>query len=188
MFDLAERTVDDVQAIGSARREIEETRTMLIETQAQFKATESALHESWLFDPKGEPRVTVATSDGVTSTYWRGPGQDGWTRIATGPSLQQKFSPSFVDASGRFYVTANVGRGGTAALKLFDFAAGAPEPQPIVTTPGFDFRGGLVADASGETFGNPGHHRCRDDGLVRPANAGAAALGRCEISRSASTG
>jgi chromosome segregation ATPase len=43
VFDLAERTVEDVQAIGSARREIEETRTMLQATQDQFKATEETL-------------------------------------------------------------------------------------------------------------------------------------------------
>jgi small-conductance mechanosensitive channel len=43
VFDLAERTVEDVQAIGSARREIEETRTMLVDTQAQFKATDETL-------------------------------------------------------------------------------------------------------------------------------------------------
>jgi chromosome segregation ATPase len=43
VFDLAERTVEDVQNIGSARREIEETRTMLAETQAQFKATDETL-------------------------------------------------------------------------------------------------------------------------------------------------
>jgi chromosome segregation ATPase len=44
VFGLAERAVADVQAIGSARREIEETRTLLEETQTQFKATEQALH------------------------------------------------------------------------------------------------------------------------------------------------
>ncbi|HWN17965.1 MAG TPA: hypothetical protein VNO19_03510 [Gemmatimonadales bacterium] len=43
VFDLAERTVEDVQAIGSARREIEETRTMLQATQDQFKTTEETL-------------------------------------------------------------------------------------------------------------------------------------------------
>jgi chromosome segregation ATPase len=43
VFDLAERTVEDVQTIGSARREIEETRTMLQATQDQFKATEETL-------------------------------------------------------------------------------------------------------------------------------------------------
>jgi DNA repair exonuclease SbcCD ATPase subunit len=43
VFDLAERTIEDVQTIGSARREIEETRTMLLETQEQFKTTEETL-------------------------------------------------------------------------------------------------------------------------------------------------
>jgi chromosome segregation ATPase len=43
VFGLAERAVADVQAIGSARREVEETRTLLEETQTQFKATEQAL-------------------------------------------------------------------------------------------------------------------------------------------------
>jgi len=106
---------------------------------------------AWLFDPKGEPRVTVTTFEGVTSIHWRGPGQDGWTPIATGSSLQQKFRPEFVDESGRLYVTASVGRGSTEALKLFDFASSAPEPQAIVTTPGFDFDGSLIQDASGDT-------------------------------------
>jgi chromosome segregation ATPase len=43
VFDLAERTVEDVQAIGSARREIEETRSILLATQEQFKTTEETL-------------------------------------------------------------------------------------------------------------------------------------------------
>jgi DNA repair protein SbcC/Rad50 len=43
VFDLAERTIQDVQTIGSARREIEETRAMLQATQDQFKTTEETL-------------------------------------------------------------------------------------------------------------------------------------------------
>ena len=43
VFDLAERTVEDVQSIGSARREIEDTRIMLQATQDQFKTTEETL-------------------------------------------------------------------------------------------------------------------------------------------------
>ncbi len=43
VFDLAERTIEDVQTIGSARREIEDTRAMLQATQDQFKATEETL-------------------------------------------------------------------------------------------------------------------------------------------------
>ncbi len=43
VFGLAERAVEDVQTIGSARREVEETKVLLEETQAKFKATEEAL-------------------------------------------------------------------------------------------------------------------------------------------------
>ena len=43
VFDLAERTIQDVQTIGSARREVEETRAMLQATQDQFKTTEETL-------------------------------------------------------------------------------------------------------------------------------------------------
>jgi chromosome segregation ATPase len=43
VFDLAERTIQDVQTIGSARREVEETRAMLQSTQDQFKTTEETL-------------------------------------------------------------------------------------------------------------------------------------------------
>ncbi|HZE75872.1 MAG TPA: hypothetical protein VE091_11225, partial [Gemmatimonadales bacterium] len=43
VFELAERAVDDVQTLGAARREVEETRELLQDTQAQFKAAEAAL-------------------------------------------------------------------------------------------------------------------------------------------------
>jgi chromosome segregation ATPase len=43
VFGMAERAVEHVQTIGSARREIEETRNLLEETQVQFKAAEEGL-------------------------------------------------------------------------------------------------------------------------------------------------
>ncbi|MBA3346764.1 MAG: hypothetical protein H0T44_15915 [Gemmatimonadales bacterium] len=43
VFGMAERAVEDVQTIGSARREIEETRVLLEETQIRFQTTEEAL-------------------------------------------------------------------------------------------------------------------------------------------------
>lgn len=45
VFDLAERAVADVQTIGAARREIEETRELLESIQEQFKASEGALEQ-----------------------------------------------------------------------------------------------------------------------------------------------
>ncbi|MBA3659721.1 MAG: hypothetical protein H0W67_09005, partial [Gemmatimonadales bacterium] len=43
VFGLAERAVEDVQAIGAARREVEETRALLTETQSQVRTTEESL-------------------------------------------------------------------------------------------------------------------------------------------------
>ena len=43
IFSLAERAVQDMQAIGAARGVVEDTRTLLEETQTQFRATEGAL-------------------------------------------------------------------------------------------------------------------------------------------------
>jgi dipeptidyl aminopeptidase/acylaminoacyl peptidase len=119
------------------------TRNLSMERPANVK--------QWIFDPKGEPRVTIAEADGVRSVYWRAPGQEGWKKISSGPSLRQKFLPRFVDEAGRLYVTTNIGREGTAALKLFDFATGEPEAEPIVKTPGFDFSGELLSDAIGDS-------------------------------------
>ena len=43
IFELADRAVQDMQAIGGARREVEDTRNLLEEIQAQFRAAEAAL-------------------------------------------------------------------------------------------------------------------------------------------------
>jgi chromosome segregation ATPase len=44
VFDLAERSVEQAQTIGAARREIEETHELLQDTHAQLKSAEEALH------------------------------------------------------------------------------------------------------------------------------------------------
>ena len=44
VFDLAERSVEHAQAIGAARREIEDTHELLQDTHAQLKSTEESLH------------------------------------------------------------------------------------------------------------------------------------------------
>lgn len=43
IFELADRAVQDMQAIGAARREVEDTRALLEQTQSQFRASEEAL-------------------------------------------------------------------------------------------------------------------------------------------------
>jgi chromosome segregation ATPase len=45
VFELAQRAVDNVQIIGSSRREIDETRALLEDTQSKFHVAEEALRD-----------------------------------------------------------------------------------------------------------------------------------------------
>jgi dienelactone hydrolase len=99
----------------------------------------------WIFEPKGEPRVVLATHEGQTRIYWRAPGRDAWTEIAKFDALNMAFAPRFVDATGQLYVTSAEGAERYAVLKRFDFVSGKPESDAFVKTPGFDFWGALIA-------------------------------------------
>ena len=116
-------------------------------------APEHAL--SWVFDPRGEPRVVVATHEGQMRVYWRAPGRDAWDEIAKMDPLNRPFRPQFVDAKGKLYVTSDEGAASYAVLKRFDFTTGKPEPDALINVPGFDFRGGPIIpqDAPEATLG-----------------------------------
>jgi dipeptidyl aminopeptidase/acylaminoacyl peptidase len=103
----------------------------------------------WWFDPQGEPRVGESQREGQVSVFWRAPGTDTWALLDRFPALARKFRPREVDAAGKLYVTVdNTGDARTSELRRFDFAAGKPEAEALVRTPGFDFQGGLVHDLS----------------------------------------
>ena len=108
----------------------------------------------WLFDPEGQPRVAQSTRNGRQSVYWRGADDKEWTLLSESDWLAPAFSPEFVDATGRLFVTTPDGPGGTDVLDLFDFATNKPAANPFVKTPGFDFTGSLVTDPeNGRTLG-----------------------------------
>jgi dienelactone hydrolase len=109
--------------------------------------------KDWLFDPKGEPRVAIATNEGQTTFYWKGPQAQEWKELARGPTYSMPFWPAFVDVPGALYVTTSDGAAGTSVLRRFDFAAGQPEPAPLVRAAGFDVRGDPVHDEAGRLIG-----------------------------------
>jgi dipeptidyl aminopeptidase/acylaminoacyl peptidase len=104
----------------------------------------------WLFDPRGEPRVAVSERGGRSAVHWRGPGATEWRLLSEHPSGEAPFVPAYTDTAGALYVTVNSGANGSSVLKRFDFATGKPEPDPMVSTPGFDFRGSLVTETVGD--------------------------------------
>ena len=106
----------------------------------------------WLFDSRGEPRLAIATHAGRTRFLRPDAAGGGWKQIADFPSLAWDYVPRFVDAAGDIYVTTSDGPAGYSVLRRLDLATGRPEAQPLVSTPGFDFRGHLVfSDAPGGT-------------------------------------
>ena len=103
----------------------------------------------WLFDAAGLPRVAVQHYEGRGKVLWRAPGQDAWVTLADYAAFQAPWSPEYIDAAGKLYVSRSSGPGGTAVLARFDFDKGKPSAEPLVSTPGFDFDGALVVETAG---------------------------------------
>lgn len=101
----------------------------------------------WLFDSRGEARVAISRGSGKQRVHWRGAGDEAWKLLGEFDPLRAAFTPRFVDDQGGLYVTRADGPKRTSVLTRFDFAAGKPEAQAFVSTPGFDFLGNLVIDA-----------------------------------------
>lgn len=103
----------------------------------------------WWFDSKGQPRVAATSGDGREALHWRGPQDTAWKQIAEGDALKPRMAVVGVDDTGVLFVTEPRGAQAQAVLTRFDFARGAPDPTPLVSTPGFDFEGRLITDRSG---------------------------------------
>jgi len=103
----------------------------------------------WWFDSKGQPRVAITSSEGREAIHWRGPQDSGWKQIAEADVLKPRMAVLGVDDSGALFVTEPRGPQAQAVLARFDFARGAADPAPLVSTPGFDFEGSLITDRSG---------------------------------------
>ena len=115
--------------------------------RAQSLSHEAPAATGWMFDARGEPRLAVMHRQGRAKLYWRQ--GERWELLADHDAYEPAFSPRFIDAAGQLYVTHAEGRAGTAVLSRFDFDTRRPQREPLVRTPGFDFRGGIVAESVG---------------------------------------
>jgi dipeptidyl aminopeptidase/acylaminoacyl peptidase len=107
----------------------------------------------WLADARGELRVALTQRDGRTGALWRAPDSKAWQPLFDSPLLEAPFAPAHVDTNGQLYVTQALGKAGETVLSRYNFERNAPEPQPLVSTPGFDFGGSLLTDSEGRTVG-----------------------------------
>jgi dipeptidyl aminopeptidase/acylaminoacyl peptidase len=107
---------------------------------------------AWMFDAKGQPRLVVARPEGRVQYYWRegiDSAQPSWKLLGDYALFEAPYAPRFVSREGDLFVIAASGRDGVSQLHRFDFATGKPRPEPLVSTPGFDFRGRIVSETPG---------------------------------------
>lgn len=103
----------------------------------------------WAFDSKGDARAAQSRFEGRETLHWRGPGDKAWRVLAESEVLSSKFEPFAVTDDGQLLVTHPIGPDGVRVLARFDFATLAPAKQALLSTPGFDVRGSLVAGEPG---------------------------------------
>ena len=101
----------------------------------------------WMFDASGAPRLVLTSKDGNETVRWREAAGDNWRVLAEFARYRAPFMPRFVGGDGELYVTMASGTAGVSQLHRFDFATGKPVPEPLVSTPGFDFQGRLVSES-----------------------------------------
>ena len=107
----------------------------------------------WLIDDQGEPRVAMTADKNRRGAWWRAPGSKEWVPLYDADLFAVPFTPNSVDNAGQLYVTRTDGPQALHVLARYDFAARAPEPKPLVVTPGFDFAGSLLTDGSAAALG-----------------------------------
>jgi dipeptidyl aminopeptidase/acylaminoacyl peptidase len=108
--------------------------------------------QGWMFDADSQPRLLTARPKGRVQYYWR-EGSDvanpSWKLLGDYPRFELPYQPRFIGNEGDLYVSAPSGKEGESQLHRFDFATGKPHPEPLVSTPGFDFNGRIVSETPG---------------------------------------
>lgn len=138
----------ELESIAPLRLNVVTGRSSLLSLNAPDRATQ------WLFDPAGEARVAITRKSGRRGVHWRGPGDETWRLLdESSDVVATPFNPILVDSKGTLYLTRGEPPEGYAALTRWDFAAGKPEAQSLVRTPGFDFIGTPVFGREGRLWG-----------------------------------
>jgi dipeptidyl aminopeptidase/acylaminoacyl peptidase len=101
----------------------------------------------WLPGPNGEPAVAETDWDDRTKLYYRKSTDQPWQVLRDeGRVRGREFSPVFLDAHAKLYVTAREGAD-TSALFEIDTATGKMSKEPLVAVKGFDLNPSLELDS-----------------------------------------
>jgi dipeptidyl aminopeptidase/acylaminoacyl peptidase len=101
---------------------------------------------SWMLDYKGEPRIAVGTDKDVGIIHYLDPATKIWRKLATYQlygNNENTIEPLAFGPDGKLYVSTRQGRD-TSAVHTVDVATGKLNPEPLVSTAGYDFDGAIL--------------------------------------------
>ncbi len=134
---------------GNSAREGEYAPPTLLKLDTKTGLTESVRRPpnsgSWLLDYKGEPRLTVATKDDVSTVVMLEANGEWRTLASFNPYLggDGAFTPLDFGPDGTMYVSSNRG-GDKQALYSFDLKTNKLSDAPLLALEDYDFSGNLV--------------------------------------------
>jgi dipeptidyl aminopeptidase/acylaminoacyl peptidase len=100
---------------------------------------------NWMFDVKGRPRAARASKDDKWTLYFQDLNSQEWKTIGRFDRLQAGLVPMFVDEADQLYVS-HLDSQGFRAVSRYDIPAAKPDPQSLVSTPGYSSTIGIKQD------------------------------------------
>ena len=102
----------------------------------QLRSVDAPRADAWIFDGRGQPRVSSRTVKGERTISWWNPKTQQWQELLTAPELQMPWTPVAIRDEHRLLVRT-VSAEGYLELRDFDAVQGQLSHQPFITTPGF---------------------------------------------------
>jgi dipeptidyl aminopeptidase/acylaminoacyl peptidase len=102
--------------------------------------------QEWMLDNNGEPRLAIGSEKNMTTLYYRDPATGAWRQLTTYNAYgngQNAIVPVAFGVDGTLYVSAR-GDGDFDTVHTFNLKTGKINPETVISTPGYDFEGGLI--------------------------------------------
>ncbi|MET0981436.1 MAG: S9 family peptidase [Telluria sp.] len=115
--------------------------------QAQDVTRPAADVHDWLLDHAGKPRLARGSEGDTTTIHYLDPAKEQWRVLASFKSYgnnPDEIKPLRFGPDGTLYVSARNNRD-TLAVHTFDFKTGKINPEPLLSTGGYDFEGEILA-------------------------------------------
>lgn len=131
-------------------RHVQLLRLNTVTGQTEAVPTPSSVVQGYMLDQKGEPRLAVGTDKNLSTMWYRDPANNEWRKLLSFNPYDHNsdnIAPVGFGPDGTLYVTSHAGKD-TASLYIFNFATNKIDPNPVITTTGYDFNGKLISNKS----------------------------------------